>query len=93
MVWPLSGGWVSNKCGNVLEYEKQVSVFGSRILSQFEEVWVPRRTILALARKCRLIAHPQNPAVGLAAAIWAYMEARQSKNRRPHTSNQEGSHP
>lgn len=66
MVRPLSGGWVSNKCRNVLEYETQVSVLGLRISGQFEEVWVPRRTILALARKCRLIAHPQNPAVGLA---------------------------
>lgn len=92
-MWPLSGGWVSNKCRDVLEDETHVSVFGSRISGQFEEVWVPRRTILALARKCRLIAHPQNPAVGLATAIWAHIEARQSKNRRSHTSNQEGSHP
>lgn len=87
MVWPLSGGWVSDKCRDVLEEEKRELVLESDMSSWFEVLRDPRRTILAFARKCRLIAHPQNPVVILANCGSILYRTTRDKDSRSHTSN------
>lgn len=63
---PLSGGWVSDQRRDVLDEEKHELVLESNVSTWCEVFRDPRRTILALDRKCRLIAHPQNPVYELA---------------------------